>query len=100
MGFPDKKELDNMLQTLEEKEGSLALSVNPTPLEKFRFDLCQMFLQYKLEHQITQRELAHRLKVDEAKVSKILHHRIEKFSTDRLVDLLLRIKPDLSLQAS
>lgn len=99
MSFPKKEELKDILQKIALKEGSLALSGSPTPLEQFRFDLCQMFIQYKLEQQITQRELAKRLEVDEGKVSKILHHRIEHFSTDRLVGLLLRIKPDLSLKA-
>jgi len=99
MSFPDKKELKKQLEQLETKEGSLALSANPIPLEKFRFDLCQMFIQYKQEHKITQKEVAKRLGVDEAKVSKIMHHRIESFSTDRLITLLHRLRPNLSLKA-
>ena len=100
MGFPAKEELQTMLENVEKKDGTLALSSNPTPLEQFRFDLCQMFIQYKQEQGITQREMARRLGVDEAKVSKILHHRIQRFSTDRLITLLLQLNPNLSLKAS
>lgn len=100
MAFPKKEDLQQMLENVEQKEGTLALFTNPTPLEQFRFDLCQKFIQYKQEQAITQRELAHRLGVDESKVSKILHHRIERFSTDRLITLLLKLNPNLSLKAS
>ena len=100
MAFPKKEDLNQILKDAEQKEGTLALSTNPTPLEQFRFDLCQKFVQYKQDQAITQREMAHRLGVDEAKVSKILHHRIERFSTDRLIILLLRLNPNLSLKAS
>ena len=99
MSFPDQKTLKKQLEALENAEGSLALPANPTPLEQFRFDLCQMFIQYKQEHRITQKEIAKRLGVDEAKVSKIMHHRIDSFSTDRLITLLHRLRPNLSLKA-
>jgi len=36
--------------------------------------------------------------VDEAKASKILHHRIDEFSTDRLIALYSKLDPDLKLK--
>ena len=47
MGFPDKRELERALKKLEQEEGTLALKPGASPLEKFRFDLCQKFLKYK-----------------------------------------------------
>lgn len=45
MVFPSKSELDRALKKLEKAEGTLALSPDATPLEKFRFDLCQKFIK-------------------------------------------------------
>jgi bifunctional ADP-heptose synthase (sugar kinase/adenylyltransferase) len=47
---------------------------------------------------INQKELAQELGIDEPKISKILHHRIDEFSTDRLIELYSRLDPDLKLK--
>ena len=98
MGFPDKKELERALKKLEKAEGTLALKRDAGPLDKFRFDLCQKFVKYKKSHNLNQKELAKALGIDEPKVSKILRHRIEEFSTDRLIELYSRLDPDLKLK--
>ena len=98
MGLPNKKELESVLKKLEKSQGTLALKDNATSLEKFRFDLCQKFLKYKKSHEMNQKELAEALGVDEAKISKILHHRIDEFSSDRLIDLYSKLDPDLKLK--
>ena len=100
MGFPNKKEIEKRRKKLENSEGSLALDKDASPLEVFRFDICQKFIKYKTEHEITQKALAEELGVDEAKVSKILRHRINEFSTDRLIDLYSRINPEVKLKVS
>ena len=98
MGFPKRAEVNKILKRLNKEEGTLALSENATPLEKFRFDLCQNFLRYKIENNFTQKQLAKELGIDEAKVSKILHHRIKEFSTDRLISLYSKLEPNLKLK--
>jgi predicted XRE-type DNA-binding protein len=98
MAFPSKAELDRALKKLEKVEGTLALKPDATPLEKFRFDLCQKFIKYKKTHKLNQKALAQALSIDEPKMSKILHHRIDEFSTDRLIDLYSRLDPDLKLK--
>lgn len=100
MGFPDKKEIERALKKLEKTEGTLALNPDATPLEKLRFDLCQKFVKYKRAKKITGKELAEALGVDEPKVSKILRHRIDEFSTDRLIDLYSRLDSNLKLKVS
>lgn len=100
MGFPKKTEINEMLKKLEKKKGSVALSADASPLEKFRFGICQRFLKYKLEKNLTQKELAEIVEIDEAKMSKILHHRIKEFSTDRLVNLYMKINPDVEISVA
>ena len=100
MSFPKKSELEKMLKQLEKVEGSLALRPDATPLEKFRFGLCQKFLNYQLDNNLTQRDLARILEIDDAKVSKILHHRIDEFSTDRLINLYMKIDPKVEIKVA
>jgi predicted XRE-type DNA-binding protein len=98
MGFPNKTEIKRVLKKLEKAEGTLALPRNPTPLEKFRWDIQQKFVVYILEKKISQRELAGILEIDEGKVSKILHNRIDEFSTDRLILLYEKLNPSVKLK--
>ncbi len=100
MGFPKKSEIKKVLKELEKSSGTLALASDATPLEKFRFDLCQKFIVYKIENKLNQKQLAETLGIDEAKVSKILHHRIQEFSTDRLISLYFILNPDLKLKVA
>ena len=98
MGFPSKTEVKKILKKLEEAEGTLAQPSNPTPLERFRHDIEQKFVAYKLKAGISQREMASILRIDEGKVSKILRNRLEDFSTDRLIGLYEKLNPDVKLK--
>lgn len=98
MGFPSKSEIKRVLKKIEKFEGTLDIKENPTPLERFRWDLCQKFIKFKKNHGHNQKQLAELLEVDEAKISKILHHRINEFSTDRLINLYSKLDPELKLK--
>lgn len=98
MGFPDKKTLTKMRAKLEKVEGTLMISPDASPLEKLRWDLCQKFVQYMQQQGISQSEMAEILGVDKAKVSKILHHRIDEFSTDRLITLYQQLNPEIKIK--
>lgn len=100
MGFPSKEKIKKTLEKLEKVEGTLSLPENPTALEKFRWDLCQKFIVFKNKNNFTQRQIAGLLKIDEGKVSKILHHRIDEFSTDRLISYYEKLDPKVSLKVS
>lgn len=100
MGFPSESELKRVRKKLAKAEGTLMLSPNATPLEKFRWDICQKFVVYKQKHKLSLEEMADLLGTDKAKVSKILRHRIESFSTDRLVTLLQIIYPKTELRVA
>jgi predicted XRE-type DNA-binding protein len=98
MGFPSQAEIARTLKKLEKVEGTLAQPKNPTPLQKFRHDIQQHFVGYKLDKKISQREMAEILGVDEGKVSKILHNRLTEFSTDRLINLFEKLNPKIKLK--
>ena len=79
MGMPSSAEIKRALKKIEKMESTLAPPANPTPLEKFRFDLQQKFVRFYLKTKSSQREFAKILEVDEGKVSKILNNRLEEF---------------------
>lgn len=98
MGFPSQSELKKARAKLKGVEGTQVLAPDASPLEKFRWDLCQKFVQYKKKHDLTQQEFAELLGIDKSKVSKILRHRIREFSTDRLILLYQELNPKLRLR--
>lgn len=98
MTFPSEKKLSVLRKKLEKAQGTLMLSSDATPLEKFRWDLCQKFVRYKRENDLTLEEIAKSLGIDKGKVSKILRHRIDEFSTDRLIGYLQELYPETKLK--
>ena len=98
MGMPSRAEIQRALKKLEKVEGFLSPPENPTPLQKFRFEIQQKFVVYLLKNKISQREMAKILGIDEGKVSKLLRNRLNEFSTDRLINLYTKIEPDVDLK--
>lgn len=100
MAFPSKVKIKKVLKKLENIEGTLGLPENSTVLQKFRWDICQKLLVYKRTNNCTQKQMAEKAGVDEAKMSKILHHRIDEFSTDRLIAIYEKLNPKIQLKVS
>lgn len=98
--WPSKKDLDKILPELEKVEGTLHLNKNADPLDRFRWALCQRVLKYKVEHGLKQKELAKMLNIDEPQMSRILRHRIENVSTDKLASFVLKLEPNIKLKVS
>lgn len=98
--WPKKKELDRILPELEKAEGTKHLSKSAGPLEQFRWELCQRIIKYKVEHGLKQKDLADLLGIDEPQMSRILRHRIDKVSTDKLAKFVLKLEPGVKLRVS
>jgi predicted XRE-type DNA-binding protein len=93
MTFPTEKKLSKIRKKLEKAEGSLVLSKNATALEKFRYEICRQFVIYCRDHDLKSKELAKIVGVDESIMSKVLRYRNERFTTDKLIQMLARIYP-------
>jgi len=98
MAFPQERDLERVRKKLEKAQGTLMLPENPSPLEQFRWDLCQKLIKFKRKNDLTLEEMGKMLGVDKGKVSKILRHRIDEFSTDRLVGYLQTLCPETKLK--
>jgi hypothetical protein len=100
MAFPNAKQIERARRRLDRVPGTRMLAPDPTPLEKLRWVLCPRFVRYKIEHPMTVDEMAGLLGLDKARASKILHHRIAGFSTDRLIRLYQLLNPRLKVRVS
>lgn len=61
-------------------------------------DLCAQFIIYKIENGLTQRQLARKLEINEALVSKILRYWFDEFTIDRLLRYLEKLEMRFELR--
>jgi predicted XRE-type DNA-binding protein len=100
MPFPDEKDLRRVRKKLAKAKGFLMLSPDADELSRFRFRICQELLRYTRENKMTAVSMAAFLGITKADMSRIFNHRIEKFSTDRLIRLYAKINPDYKLKVA
>lgn len=102
MSFPNNEDIKEMLKQLENAEPALVIDFkNSSQSDILKYRLCQEFVKILRVENITQAELARRLDIDKAVVNKIVLHKIDHFTIDRLVDLLSKLKPiDVIFKAS
>ena len=100
MSFPSQKELARARARLKNVKGFLMLSPDATELERFRYQICQELLKYANHHKMNTVEMAKFLSIPKADMSRIFNHRIARFSTDKLVKLFAKIKPDYRLKVA
>lgn len=96
--FPTDKEIKRVLKKIESKDGSKMLEPGASTVDRLKFDLCESFIIYKQEHKLTQKDLADKLDLDPALMSKILHYRFEDFTIDRLVRFLEILHKSISIK--
>ena len=100
MGFPSEKELKRVRAKLKNNKGFLMLPPDADELAKFRFNICQELLKYSTKHNLASVDMAKFLGITKADMSRIFNHRIARFSTDKLVRLYSKIKPDYRLKVA
>ena len=98
MNYPSKKKLAEMDKKLKKLEGTLMVGPSSTPMEKFRWELCQNLVQHMVKKGLSQVEFAKLLSIDQARVSEIVNHRIDKVSTDKLISYNEAINPKVEFK--
>lgn len=96
--YPSKKELDEVRKKLDKGEASFVLPPDANPVDKTKYEMCKKFVVYKAKKNLTQKELAERIGIDQALVSKILHYQIAEFTTDRLIRYLSKIFKEVEVR--
>jgi predicted XRE-type DNA-binding protein len=85
MAYPSKNKLKKMDAKLSKLDGTLMVGPNSTPAQKFRWELCQNLVRFMIQKNLSQVDFAKLLGIDQARVSEVVHHRIDKVSTDKLI---------------
>lgn len=62
-----------------------------TVADRIKYDICAEFIVHKRENALNQRELAQKLEISEALVSKILRYQFTEFTIDHLLRYLEKL---------
>src|SRR6185503_8310785 len=84
-----KEEYKKYLEELEDPNyqgGSWALPENATPLEQFKYEICQKVIRYKRNNKLTTEEIAKKIQLTKPETEDILYYRLDYFTLDRLME--------------
>lgn len=95
-----KKNVVKILKELENAEPSYALPKNASVVETLKHKLCCEVVCYLKENDISQAALARKLELDPARLSEIVHYKTTSFTIDRLIQVVLKIRPKLRVTIS
>ncbi len=84
-----------MDEKLKKVEGTLMVGPSSSASENFRWDLCQSLVKFMVDKNMSQVEFAEFLEIDQARISEIVNHRIDKVSTDKLIAYNEIINPEV-----
>lgn len=104
MKYPSKERISKVLEKIEKRKikPTRLISKNATPVEKVKFNICQLIIKYKRNHDYLNKDVAEIINVTPAVISRIVHCQIDKFSIESLLNyyycLLLSSKDKRSLK--
>jgi len=91
--WPKRKDLDEVLkEQSDRKSWSRGPGFDKTPTDRIKRSVCAEFIIYLRENHLNQRELAQKLEISEALVSKILRYQFKEFTIDRLIRYLEKLE--------
>ncbi len=90
--WPKPKDIEAVIRDHGDGDDwSLGPGMAETVADKIKYDVCAEFIVYKRENNLNQRELAQKLEISEALVSKILRYQFTEFTIDRLLRYLEKL---------
>lgn len=99
-GWPIEVEWKEIEKKLSKGLASKMLPQKASPVETVKHEICSHFIRYFNRAKMSQKEMAKQLDVTESRVSEILHYHHERFTIDKLLELLARIKPDVKVKVA
>lgn len=90
--WPKPKEIEAVMRGHDSGDDwSFGPGMAETAADKIKYNVCAEFIVYKRENNLNQRELAQKLEISEALVSKILRYQFAEFTIDRLLRYLEKL---------
>jgi predicted XRE-type DNA-binding protein len=98
--YPEARDLIEMIKKLSSDDviGSTVLPKNAPETDKIKYKICAKILEYKIAKNLTQKELAKKLGLDEPETSRVLHYKIERYSIERLLGYARALYPKLTIE--
>lgn len=97
--WPKQEDVEAVLKDSKGKLWS-RYQADESPTDRVKRGICAEFIKYMRKKEITQRELAKRIGVTEAIMSKITHYHFDEFTIDRLYGYLNKLDPAVTLGLS
>lgn len=97
MGFPDKKKLKQIRDLAENIDADFVISKDASQSDKIKFQLCQIFIAYMQDNNLTQSSLAEKIDIPQPRLNEVLKCKINLFTIDRLVEYYSKLYPDSEL---
>ena len=99
-GYPTEQEWKIIEKKLSASLPTKILPDNAGPVDRVKQDLCRHFVDYFNARKISQHEMAKILGVTDSRVSEILHYHHGRFTIDKLLVLLTKIKPAIKIRVA
>ncbi|RHZ35646.1 hypothetical protein [endosymbiont GvMRE of Glomus versiforme] len=98
-----EKSFKEYLQEIEDPkydgtDASWDLPENATPLEKAKYELCEKILTHQLDNNLTDEEIAQKIKLTTGEAREILYCHIDYFTLDRLVTYATKLFKPLEIK--
>lgn len=89
-----------MRSKLEKAEPSRLLPKNASKADQIKYKLCEKFVIYLTEHEMSQVQLAKKLRVNPSRINEIVKYRIDLYTVDKLMDLAERLRLDFHVEVA
>ncbi len=98
--LPSIESIKEMQKFAKKLPSSATLPPNASKLDREKYKLCREFVIYLTESEMTQAELAKKLKINRTRVSEIVNYKIKRLSLDTLFELLEKIDKKAELKVA
>ena len=90
--WPKREDINKVIENQDdESTWSRGPGMVETHADRIKYNICAEFIIYKRDNNLNQRELAQKLEIGEALVSKLLRYQFDEFTIDRLIRYLEKI---------
>jgi predicted XRE-type DNA-binding protein len=100
MGFRSQKELKSIRAKLAKVEPARMLPKNASQADRIKYKICKKFVIYLMENEMSQVQLAKKMKIDPSRINEIVKYRIDLYTVDKLLDLAEKLHLDLHVEVA
>jgi predicted XRE-type DNA-binding protein len=96
--WPEQKEIERVNKKLSKVTPSKVFDELEDPVDQAKYKICEQFVIYMNNNNLTQNDLALKTEIDKALINKIVHYHFERFTLDKLLTYLNRLYPKAGLK--